>query len=169
MPQEYTVSQVSSKEPKRWKNDYGTMITYVVMLEGHQNPVQINKKEASNAPIAGDTIYGHIESTDFGDKFKSDLRPSGSGGNKTSGQSSSYTPRDDASIKAQFAIKAAIQYVIGTGGDKDISEVYTIAKEFYAMVDRVKDSCATDDKSEPLPPPPEDDFGTENGSNPDNF
>lgn len=141
MPQEYTVSQVSSKEPKRWKNDYGTMVTYVVMLEGHQNPVQINKKEASNAPIVGDTIYGHIEPTDFGDKFKSDLRTSGSGGNKTSGQSASYTPRDDASIKAQFAIKAAIQYVIGDNTTPmTTQDVETYAKIFYAMVERVKDS-----------------------------
>lgn len=150
-PQEFTINRVSSKEPKRWKNDYGTMITYLVMLEGRDNPVQLNKKESSDAPVTGDTIYGHIEETSFGDKFKSDLRPSGPGGNKAGGQSTSYTPRDDASIKAQFSIKAAIQYVTGVGTTpKSLDEVEKIAKQLYVMVERVKGTTVQEPQVETM-------------------
>lgn len=52
-----------------------------------------------------------------------------------------YQPRDDAGIKAQFAIKAAIAFCPKPENARDmeaISAIEDVAMHFYAMVDRVK-------------------------------
>lgn len=50
-------------------------------------------------------------------------------------QKKEWQPRDDASIRAQFAIKAAIQF---HGQDASMTDIEATARTLFDMVDRVK-------------------------------
>lgn len=95
MAQEYTISAVSPKQ-NNWESAYGPMITYHVKLNGGEEVVQLNKKADSPQPTKGDTVYGDIQETEYGAKFKSVKKPFSSGGK--------FQPRDDAAIQAQWAL-----------------------------------------------------------------
>lgn len=58
------------------------------------------------------------------------------------GEKKPYVPRDDASIKAQFAIKAAIAWLNGSPKDdaESVGLIEPLAVDFYNMVDRVKNA-----------------------------
>lgn len=77
---EYKITRVSGKPPKSWsfpdKKTGGTvsMETYKVMLEGIDEPAEINKK-AGNVPKEGEVLYGTVETTDYGKRFKAIARP----------------------------------------------------------------------------------------------
>lgn len=135
MAQEYKVTAVSPKT-KEWSSQYGDMITYYVKVDTEADAVQVNKKAGGNAPQVGDELYGTITSTEYGLKFKGEKKPFSPGGK------SNYQPRDDESIKAQFAIKTAARmapsFVEKTGDLESWIEIE--AKKLFAMVDRVKSS-----------------------------
>lgn len=125
MAQEYTVKRVSSKPPKEVDGAYGKVYYITVQLEDHDKFVQIGKKSPDSIK-PGDTLYGHIEETDFPtDKFKSERKPNQGFGNK-----------DNSEIKAQMAIKAAVQLL--QGHTQDLDTVESVAKDIYKMVERVK-------------------------------
>jgi hypothetical protein len=131
------------------------MLTYNIMIEGRNKTCEINKKPESPTPKKGDVLYGHIESTAYGDKFKSEQRPQSGG--QTGGQSTSWTPRDDSHIRAQWAIGQSIQMHIAEGVPGQRSEpgdIEDLAKILFAMVDRVK--AGTTEQEEPLPEFPGD-------------
>lgn len=126
---EYTIKAVGSKV-KPWSSQYGEFKTYLIQVEGNGEPVQLNKKADSEPPKEGDVIYGKIEETEFGQKFKAAKKPF-SGGYQ----------RDDSAIRAQWAIGQAVGTVDWTQKGVAIYEaVEQRAKELYAMVNRVKDS-----------------------------
>lgn len=111
-------------------------------------------------PAVGDKKYGDIETytTKSGatrKKFKSAQRPQ-EGFTGGSGKSN-YQPRDDAAVKAQFAIKAAIAFCPKPESARDmnaIAAIEDVAKQFYQMVDRVKNSGSVAqvfNDGEPLP------------------
>lgn len=132
MGEEYTIVAVG-KTVKDWENSYGKFRSYLVQVEGNGEPVAINKKAESDPPVKGDKIFGKIETTEYGQKFKSQKKPF-SGGYQ----------RDDAAIKAQWAIGQAVQLYglqlegIKEAGLQDVEYLEKQAKELFAMVDRVK-------------------------------
>ena len=107
------------------------MVTYFLRLEGYEGEVQINKKEGSEAPKAGESIFGEIVEDSYGAKFKSQKNPNGFKG----------TPRDQNAIRAQWAIGQAHLAIPYDPSDEEkwIKSVGKTAKLFYAMVERVKD------------------------------
>lgn len=132
MAQEYTIKAVKT-QAKEWESAYGPMKTYLIQVDGNGEPVQINKKADSPLPKVGDTIYGDIEDTQYGQKFKSQKRPFNGG--------SKYTDHHEE-IKAQWAIGQAVQLSIADGKIELLEEK---AKNLYAMVDRVKGSSESTD------------------------
>lgn len=134
MSQEYKIIKVSSQPPKEWEGSHGKVYYIKVMLEGHDKPVSVGKK-SPDALKAGDTIFGTIVPTDFGeDKFKSESKPYGGGG---------HAPKDEKAIQSMWAIGQAIS-AMGLVGDKDtdfyIGEVSDLAVQLFGMVDFVKGS-----------------------------
>lgn len=148
-PKEYKVVAVSSKPPKEWQSSYGPMLTYNLMLEGRKDPVETNKKPDSPKPKVGDVLYGHIEATEYGDKFKSDPRPSSNAPTYSPAKSSTYT-RDDKAIQSQWAIGQAVS-LFTNGKDEDIANIEKNANDFFAMIDRVKEGRTMVIEEEPLP------------------
>lgn len=144
MSQEYKITKVSADKPREWPNPHGGTVYYIkVMLEGHDKPVSVGKK-APDALKPGFTVYGTIEPSDLPeDKFKAEVKPEFN------------SPKDGVnweernnSIRAQFAIKAAVQ-AVGTTPPPDaqvkdktalgtyFDNVEYTARQFYQMVDRL--------------------------------
>lgn len=150
---EYVVEQVSAKDPKEWSfTDKKTgnqiaMKTYKVMVAHEEEPIDVNRKADSAKPVAGDVLDGTIEDTDFGKRFKATPKPF------NGGAGTSYTPRDDAAIQAQWSIGQAVTVLIsaGTGLATNMDMIESTAKDFFAMIDRVKGSKTT--KEPDLTPP----------------
>lgn len=95
MAETYKIKAVKP-EPKQWSSQYGPMLTYTVLFEGREIPTEINKKQDSPAPKVGDEVFGDINRTEYGDKFKSQQKPfsGGGGGAKSFGgkpQADPYT------------------------------------------------------------------------------
>lgn len=137
----YRITQVSANQPKTWSfEDKRThlnveMETYKVMLEGVEDPVDVNRK-AGNAPKTGEELSGAIEKTDFGQKFKAERKP--------------YTPnapfKDGPEIKAMWSIGQAIEWVKNEDKmERNLSIVEVIASELFAMVGRVKMKVTSND------------------------
>lgn len=135
----FTVTRVGQKAPnapKPWNSAQGgPMMSYKVMFEETGDKViEMSQKASSPAPKAGDKLEGSIDmSSQYGPKFKKDFTKRGGG-----------APKDEAAIRAQFAIKAAIQLYAALP-EKARAEVQDSqlwvearAKEMYAMVDAVK-------------------------------
>lgn len=133
---EFTITKVSAQPPRSWSfNDRRTgnavpMVTYKVMLEGIEEPVDLNRKPGM-LPAAGEVLVGALEESDFGKKFKPERKPFAPGSGK-----------DSKEIRAEWAIGQANAWLISEK-EKNMSDVEPLAKDFFAMVDRVKDSGAT--------------------------
>lgn len=118
-------------------------------LKGIGEPVSIAVKDPTQFHT-GMTLYGTIETKvsrsgkDYL-RFKREKEPEQPASSREPAKSS-WQPRDDESIRAQFAIKTAAQI----GGVEDVTDLDKIiahlagiekaARELYAMVDRVKGS-----------------------------
>lgn len=154
MAQTYTVRDV--RKTDQWDSQYGTFQTYALALEGISEPVKLNKKvPVKDEPAKGGTLYGTIEekSTRNGSTYRQLKleRPdtgSYSGGAHGSGKRD-YQPRDDAAIRAQWAIGQAIQFLAPIDHIQN-EQIEEQAKIFYAMVDRVKGSSESTDPKENL-------------------
>ena len=146
MAKEYEVLQFKAGN---FQDNFGN--TWCDMaLKGVSEPVRIVVKDPTTIKD-GDTLYGEIkEQTSKAGKTylrfhrekpedQQSFTPRG-GSHKPS-----YQPRDDAGIKAQFAIKAAIQYQPDGATLKDVEEA---AIAFFKMVDRVKNSEAVTDSAQ---------------------
>ena len=135
---DYTISAVSSQAPEAWSfTDQRTgsqvaMETYKVKFGGMDDAIAVTRKPG-NTPKVGELLSGRIEDFRGNKQFKADRKPF------TSGQS-----KDSNEIKAQFAIKAAIAYLTALHSPETITitDVEPLAKDFFAMVERVKNSGA---------------------------
>lgn len=128
---EYTITDVSSKT-KEWSSSYGEMTTYYVKFEGDDEPIQVNKKKGNPAPSVGEVLTGSITDTEYGKKFKG----APGGGKKGFGG----MKRDDAAIKAQWAIGQAVQILLSKDEKPEnaIEYIEARANDLYGMVERVK-------------------------------
>lgn len=126
--QDHTISAVSPKT-KTWSSQYGEMITYHVKLNDDDQVVQLNKKQDSPTPKIGDQVYGEIQDTEYGQKFKAAKKP--------------FTPnkpgysRDDSAIRAQWAIGQSMTHHNGAE-QLSLTDIEATATALYLMVDRVK-------------------------------
>lgn len=81
MAQEYTITRISSEDPRQWTGEHGTVYYIKVMLDGHNKPVSIGKKDP-NALKVGETVFGDIIPTEYAeDKFKPASNFGGQGAN----------------------------------------------------------------------------------------
>lgn len=121
-----------------------------MVLGGITEPVRIVVKDP-NSIKEGMTLYGRVtEQTSKAGKtylrFKREQRPEGQNhGGQYSGGKREYQPRDDAAIRAQWAIGQAVQIEIAAkkSGAIELDKILEYATDFYVMVDRVKDSGTT--------------------------
>lgn len=131
---EYRITRVSQDVPREWGQ--GDKKTYYikVMLDGHSKPVSIGK----NSPTAlkvGDTVTGRIVETQYAeDKWEHERKAFTGGGFKAD-------PDKQAQIKAQWAIGQAKDWVLHT--TQEVADIEPQAKQFFAMVDRVKNGTTT--------------------------
>lgn len=132
----YVISAVGTAEagnaPREYDSQYGKMIAYKLKLEGVNDIVEMSRKADSPAPKAGDELIGTIEKTQYGHKFKAE-RPQ---------NSFKSQPKDEAGIKAMWAIGQAVQLhsAVTRNGGEEAQGIEATAKELFAMVDRVKGS-----------------------------
>lgn len=146
---EYKIVRVSQEAPKEHFNEKYNSTTYYikVMLEGHTRPVSIGKRSA-NALKAGDTVHGTITTTEFDtDNFKADaLNPPVVPGG-------SFEPKDQNTIRAQWAIGQAKDLYLGVANQLDKGTefenwILERSQWFYRIVEEVKaNSPATDAES----------------------
>lgn len=129
---QYTIAKISQIKPRSWSfADKRTgadvqMETYKVMVEGEDDPIDINRKPG-NAPTVGEVLAGTLEDTDFGKKFKPERKP--------------FTPgagRDQAEIKAQWAIGTAVRLLKADGSDIAQDAIERWGRTLFEMVGRVK-------------------------------
>lgn len=139
---EFKIAKVSEQPPKEWKGPHGPVYYIKVLLEGHTKPVSVGKKKP-DALRVGDIIYGNIEESDLPeDKFKPEQKPEYV--KPDSKQSDEYWADKQMQIRAQWAIGQAVNS-IKSDGEVTLDEIETVAKELYAMVDRVKGSSESTD------------------------
>lgn len=137
-PKEYVISHFQAGD---YKDSNGNTWCNV-LFEGRQNePIRWVVKDPSAFSV-GQTVYGHVETkTSQAGKdylrFYRDQKPPDEPQGRTGG--SSWQPRDDMAIRAQWAIGQAVAWSIGNDLDK-IGDLEGIAKNFFVMVDRVKAS-----------------------------
>lgn len=151
MAQEYTIEKISQSPPREWTGDYGTIYYIKTMLKGHGKPVEVGKK-SPDALKTGDTVYGTIKQTDFDvDRFKPEKNPN---------TGMARQPKDEAAIKAMWAIGQSVQVALGKGKTFDTKDIEAVANELFGMVDRVKSPQASTsvEKTEAKSPLSEDDF-----------
>lgn len=124
MSKEYTIEAVSEKT-KNWSSQYGGFTTYYVKLNGEgDEAIQLNKKSDSPAPNSGDELYGEIQITEFGKKFKSQKKPFGSNARTPESQDT------QDNIARSVALKAAVDLSVGflsAGGKAETASVLETA------------------------------------------
>ena len=122
-----------------WQAPDGKKTIWKVTLEadGKQYPVQTFSEKIAQVGFNGDVESYKSARGDTFVKQVAKQQGGGYGGGKPA------QPRADAAIKAQFAIKAAIQYAATQGMGTSTEDVEGYAREFFLMVERVK-ATATD-------------------------
>ncbi len=156
MAQDYVLKDFKISDYK--DNNGNTWCTAV--FDGEGEPVKWVVKDPTGLR-EGRFYYGHIEdkTSQAGKpyrRFYRDKRPDASSG----ASKSTYQPRDDMAIRAQWAIGQAVNMI----GQKVQGETVTaitpienLAKELYAMVERVKNSNGSEvrEAESPTPSPSE--------------
>lgn len=98
------------------------------MFDGESTAVEVNRA-AGNKPSVGEVLFGTITEDKYGPKFKAEKQPTGT---------YTPTPKDTSEIKAEWAIGQAVASLKSELKDPDPLEVEALAKDYFAMVDRVK-------------------------------
>lgn len=80
MPREYKVTKVSQEQPREYTGQYGTVYYIKAMVEGHNKPISVGKKDPHGLKV-GDVLYGDIKTSDYPeDSFKAAQKPQFGGG-----------------------------------------------------------------------------------------
>lgn len=133
MGQTYTITKVSQEKPHEHVNSYGTTYYIKVMLDKHNKPVSIGKKQPDALKV-GDTVYGRVVPTQYETDNWQGEQPQPDHPAPTTNQA--YTPKDQDLIRAQWAIGQAV-----ASGYRAPEEIEANAKTLFAMADRVKQSA----------------------------
>lgn len=154
MAQDYKIKDVKKNEV--WSNDYGQFQSYALSLEGVGEPVSLNRKiPIKEEPVIGSTIYGSLElmTSKSGRtyyKFKTEKKDEPT--YQKVEQNDEYWQERNDSIKAQFAIKAAVELLKNPEADIAEDTIEHWAKKFFDMVDRVatdRPASSSDEDSAP--------------------
>lgn len=138
---------VTVKQAKKvWEKDDRRIYELQVEVGGKVMPAKTYSDAIGVEGWSGDVVTYDKPGRNGVEKFlKQAPKEEGYGGSKPS-----YQPRDDSHIKAQWAIGQAGLLI----EDKnDLEGIETLAKDLFAMVDRVKGLPAPDE-DEPLPDAP---------------
>lgn len=143
MPDTFKIKAVKTT-PKDWESKYGPMKTWLIQVEGNGEPVQLNKKAESPTPQVGDELYGNIEQTEYGQKFKSESKPFAGGGQKREYHDNSDGQRQGMCINnaANFVnsmVSADIQ------AHEWAEMVHSFATELYKLGDLDGQAAEADD------------------------
>lgn len=120
---------INALKDKDLQLQHGSFTVYKMQLAGVEGLVEVLQKPETPAPTG--TISGTITDSQYGKKFKKDQGTSGGRGGYA---------RDDNAIRAQWAIGQAVQVTLLSKTPDDQGAIEGLAKDLYAMVDRVKDS-----------------------------
>jgi hypothetical protein len=138
MSQTYKITDV--KKRNTWKSSRGDeMQTYALALEGVSEPVQMNKKlPVKVEPKVGDEVIGTLEEQERNGSVYYKLTIDF---NAMKQQTGGYKgqPRDDAAIKAQWAVGQSVQIGM-TNNSLTMPEIEARAIELFHMTERVKAS-----------------------------
>lgn len=151
---------VKEVDGKTWQQpDTQKFYHTVVISEYPSEPIKFiqDKAKGAPAPEAGKQYTGSVYPSEKGLKFYPFTQR---GGNRQ--------PRDDAAIRAQWAIGQAVEITgrnFGVGDKELLPTVERTAKELYAMVDRVKGSTQQETPEVKVTPETnENDFQTKLGN-----
>ena len=89
MPQQYKIAEVGNT--RTFETKFGEMTSYKILLQGMRDEVELAQKTTTPAPRVGDELYGYIQDTNFGPKFKKEKREGGFTPSATSSQSTSFS------------------------------------------------------------------------------
>lgn len=158
MAQEYTVRQWTpwENEDGPIRDKYGNYKGSILFDEDHGEPIDATFKQH---PAVGDKKYGSVEpyTTQMGKKRTKFVRADKpQEEQQRSTTSYTYTPRDDAAIQAQWAIGQAVNWVSIQGGQW--GKVEPVARDFYAMINRVKNSTSETTADDEYNIPTDEDF-----------
>ena len=113
MSQDYKISGIVKPGFQEWSNEYGSFRTYSVQVEGNGEPISINRKADSPAPVVGDEIYGDLTDSKYGQKFKSVKKPFIPGASPKAGNGWESPERQD-SINRAVALNNSVNLYAGT-------------------------------------------------------
>ena len=139
MEKDYVIQMVSRDEPRVWPADKKNMLEYKVKLRDQgDNIYKYSRYINSPAPMNGDIVKGTIvENSQYGDTLRETYKP------KAGGSKPNYVPRDDAAIQSQWALGQTVTFYLAHNeaitGDP-MNEIELLAKQFFAMIPRVKSS-----------------------------
>jgi len=68
MDKEYTIK--SAMKTGEYDGKFGKMFKYAIQVDGEANACELSQKPETPAPKVGDKIFGSIETTNYGNKFK---------------------------------------------------------------------------------------------------
>ena len=130
----HNVTTVTSKSI--WKTPDGQREIFELGMDYQGQPLKAKtfSKEISAVGWNGDVETYEREGRNGSETF---VKQPEKEGNFGGGAKPSYTPRDDSHIKAQWAIGQAIT-VLADKGSVDLELTEALAKDLFAMVDRVK-------------------------------
>lgn len=118
---QYTIKAVSS-QTRSYETKFGPMISYKVMFEGEETPVEVSQKAATAAPKVGDVVEGTIDTSgQYGPKFKKEYNQGGFGGAPRGGSSGGNKYQSDPFTMYLSYAKDVAVALIGTkdGFDAD--------------------------------------------------
>lgn len=141
-----------------WKSPDGQREIFELQLEYEGKPVKAKtySKDISTVGWEGTVETYEKQSRNGMETFvkqppkEGGFSPQQQGSRQSStGGGSSYTPRDDSHIKAQWAIGQAVSVLSKDEGELDLEAVEPLADDFYDMVERVKNHHAKPAVAEP--------------------
>lgn len=162
-----TFKATTIKAEEVWKSPDGQRVLYNVYMEDEEgNPVKFKTYSNTIAVVGweGEVITEERAGKRGPETFVK--QPQKEGG-YAGGSKPSYQPRDDSHIKAQWAIGQAVGVfpkIVADAPDSQadrvayISAVENLAKEFFAMVDRVKAGPVDDNGPETMANPTDEEM-----------
>lgn len=128
MSQEYTIKAVS-EHTRTYDTKFGQMISYKLKLDGVDAPVELGQKTTTPAPQAGQTLYGHIEETTFGPKFKKEQPQDFGQARTSSGSTPTSTSKgkfdnDPFTMYLSYAKDIAVTLIEAGVQKEEFEEVY---------------------------------------------
>lgn len=161
MPQNYRITALHGS--REWEGNFGPMVDYRVTFEGNSDIVTIAQKPETLPPQVGQELYGDIQPSTYGPKFK---KSQGQRGGHTTishqppGRSTGPTTppsppqRSKEQVALELAVRAFKRYEASDNIHLYMETIGMLADEFYKAIDHVGRTAREPSPSyseEPLP------------------